>query len=489
MSAEKRQQLTRREFLKVAGGVTGTALLAACAPTPPPTPQRVEVTREVPKEITKEVSKEVTKVVEKVVTPTPVAKKPVSFKLWVTDRSTVNDMTKNFMMPDFMGRNPHIKVQCEFMPEQDLMTKLNTTAAAGTPPDVASIDEQGLHILVAQGVLQPVPQGLLDVQKEMGPRMAVWYKMPVNNPNGKFYTVPNGTMTSGIYYNEDILKKYGYTWKDIPKKWDDFIKWAQTMTVWKGDELQQTGFAFNKQGYAVQQTVMYQRGGFYFKNPKETLIRDPVVLDSYQFMVDMYDKYKLDSRNSLLCRDMFQQGKAATAASWTWWNGFLEQMFANMNWGTVPWPTFTGQPPYTRADDDVSMVVTAPSKDPDRLEAAWALWSFLTGSDYQRQYSVLRGVHPGRITLRSEDRFSDQNAHWRAVAMTMAPGSFISEGIWANELNNMILTSHENVLAGTPIKDAVEQAAKRMEQVMPSMEQPLLWGKEGLAAHPEFKNM
>jgi ABC-type glycerol-3-phosphate transport system substrate-binding protein len=465
MSAEKRQQLTRREFLKIAGGVTGSVLLAACAPAA--TPQ----------------------VVEKVVTPTPVVKKPATLKLWVTDRSTINDMTKNFMMPDFVGRNPHIKVTCEFMPEQDLMTKLNTTAAAGNPPDVASADEQSLHILIAQGVLQPMPQGLLDVQKEMGPRIAAWYKMPVGNPNGKFYSVPNGTMTSGIYYNEAILKKYGYTWKDIPKKWDDFIKWAQTMTVWKGDELQQTGFAFHKQGYAVQQTVMYQRGGFYFKNAKETLIRDPVVLDSYQFMVDMYDKYKLDSRTSLLCRDMFQQGKAATACSWTWWNGFLEQMYASMSWGTVPFPTFTGQPPYTRADDDVSMIVATPPKDPDRLEAAWTLWSFLIGPEYQRQYSVLRGVQPARISLRSEERFSDQDPHWRAVAMTMAPGNFISEGIWANELNTMILTSHENILAGTPIKDAVEQTAKRMEQVMPTIEQPLLWGKEGLAAHPEFKNM
>ena len=464
MSEEKRQQLTRRDFLTIAGGVTGSVLLAACAPG-------------------------VTKVVEKVVTPTSGAKKPVSLKLWVTDRSTINNMTKNFMIPDFMGRNPQITVQCEFMPEQDLMTKLNTTAAAGSPPDVASIDEQGLHILTSKGVLQPMPQGLADVGKEMGPRIATWYNLPIGDPNGKFYALPIGTMTSGIYYNEDILKKYGYTWKDIPKKWDDFIKWAQTMTVWKGDELEQTGFAFHKQGYAVQQTAMYQRGGFYFKNPKELLIRDPGVLDSYQFMVDMYDKYKLDSRNSPLCRDMFQLGKAATAASRTWWNGFLVKMFPNLKWGTVPWPTFTGEPPYTRADDDVSFVVTALPKDSDRLEAAWTLWRFVVGPDYQRQYCVLRGVQPAHINLRSEDQFTDKNPQWRAVAMTMAPGNFVSEGIWANELNNMILTSHDNVLAGTPIKDAVEQAAKRMEQVMPSMEQPLLWGKEGLAAHPEFKTM
>ena len=107
MSEEKRQQLTRRDFLTIAGGVTGSVLLAACAPG-------------------------VTKVVEKVVTPTSGAKKPVSLKLWVTDRSTINNMTKNFMIPDFMGRNPQITVQCEFMPEQDLMTKLNTTAAAAT---------------------------------------------------------------------------------------------------------------------------------------------------------------------------------------------------------------------------------------------------------------------------------------------------------------------------------------------------------------------
>ena len=41
MSAEKRQQFTRREFLKIAGSVTGSVLLAACAPAA--TQQKVEV--------------------------------------------------------------------------------------------------------------------------------------------------------------------------------------------------------------------------------------------------------------------------------------------------------------------------------------------------------------------------------------------------------------------------------------------------------------
>ncbi|NIO72514.1 MAG: extracellular solute-binding protein [Anaerolineae bacterium] len=116
-----------------------------------------------------------------------------------------------------MGRHAHITVESEFLPEQDLMTKLNTTALAGNPPDIASIDEQSLHILITQGILQPIPDDLIDVEQEMGSRIATWYKLPVGDPNGKYYALPNGTMTSGIYYNEELLEQNGYTWEDIPK--------------------------------------------------------------------------------------------------------------------------------------------------------------------------------------------------------------------------------------------------------------------------------
>jgi len=491
MSEEKRQPLSRRDFLKIAGGVAGGALLAACGPTP--TPEVVEkVVKEtvvVEKEVAKEVTKVVEKEVEKVVTATPMVKEPVTLKLWVTDRRTINNMTKNFMMPDFMGRHAHITVESEFMPEQDLMTKLNTTAMAGNPPDIASIDEQSLHILITQGILQPIPDDLIDVEQEMGSRIATWYKLPVGDPSGKFYALPNGTMTSGIYYNEELLEQNGYTWEDIPKKWDDFIKWAQELTIWEGDEIQQAGFAFRKQDYAVQQSAMYQTGGFYFKNPKELAIRDEVVMDSYQFLLDLYDVHKLESRNSPLCRDLFTLGQAVTCVSWTWWNGFLMDQFPTLKWGTVPWPTFTGEPPYTRADDDVGFIVATQSDDANHLDAAWALWRFLVGPDYQRQYCVLRGVQPALLSVRGEEHFTEKNPQWRAVATTMQPGNYISEGIWASELNDIINTSHGILLEGATIEEAIEETATQMEQILPTIEMPLLWGREGWEAHPEWQQM
>jgi len=491
MSAEKRQPLTRRDFLKIAGGVAGGALLAACGPTPTP-----EVVEKVVKEtvvVEKEVAKEVTKVVEteveKVVTATPVTKEPVTLKLWVTDRRTINNMTKNFAMPDFMGRYPHITVESEFLPEQELMTKLNTTSLAGNPPDAASIDEQSLHILIGQNILQPIPDDLIDVQAEMGSRMASWYKQPIGDPDAKYYALPNGTMTSGLFYNEELLEQNGYTWEDIPTTWDDFIKWAQELTIWDGDEIQQAGFAFRKQDYAVQQAAMCQTGGFYFKNAKELAIRDDVVKDSYQFLLDLYDVHKLESRNSPLCRDMFTVGKAVTAVSWTWWSGFLLDSFPNLKWGTVPWPTFTGEPPYTRANDDVGFVVTTQSDDANHLEAAWTLWRFLVGPDYQRQYCVLRGVEPSLISLRAEEQFTTANSHWRAIAATMEPGNYVDEGIWASELNDIINTSHNILLEGATIDEAIEETATQMEQILPTIDMPLLFGKEGWEAHPEWQQM
>jgi multiple sugar transport system substrate-binding protein len=432
---------------------------------------------------------EVEKEVEKVVTATPVVKKPVTLKLWMTDRRTINNMTKNFMMPDFMGRHPHITVEAEFMPGDDLMTKLTTTAMAGTPPDIAGIDEQELHTLVAQGFLQPVPEDLIDVKQEMGSRIADWYRLPVGDPNGKFYTLPNGTMTSGIYYNEELLEQNGYTWEDIPSKWDDFIKWAQELTIWDGDEIKQAGFAFNKQDYAVQQSAMYQQGGFFFENQHKCALRDEVVLDSYQFMLDCYDTYKLDSRNSPHCRDMFTLGRAVTSCSWTWWNGFLMEQFPNLAWGTVPWPTFTGEPPYTRASDDVGFIVGTPPDDANRLDAAWTLWRFLVGPDYQRQYCVLRGVQPALTVVRGEAQFTETNPQWRAVALTMQPGNYVTDGIFAAEVDDMIKTTYGDILAGKPIEEAVYEVADQVDQLMGTLDQPLLFGKEGWEAHPEWRQM
>jgi len=464
-------KLSRRDFLRLAAGAAGGVVLTSCAP-----------------KIVKE-TVVVTEKVEKIVTATPVAKKPQTLKLWVTDRRTINNMTRNFMVPDFMGRHAHITVESEFMPEQDLMTKLNTTALAGNPPDIASIDEQSLHILITQGILQPIPDDLIDVEQEMGSRIAAWYKLPVGDPSGKFYALPNGTMTSGIYYNEELLEQNGYTWEDIPKKWDDFIKWAQDLTIWEGDEVKQAGFAFNKQEYAVQQSAMYQQGGFFFKNREEVALRDQVVLDSYQFMLDMYDKYKLDSRTSPLCRDLFTLGKAVTCCSWTWWNGFLMDQFPQLKWGTVPWPTFTGDPPYTRASDDVGFIVATQSDDANHLDAAWTLWRFLVGPDYQRQYCVLRGVQPALVSVRGEEQFGEKNPHWRAVAATMQPGNYVTDGIFAAELDDMISSTYSTVKEGTPIKEALEQVAKQVEQAMSTIEQPLLWGREGWEAHPEWRQM
>lgn len=253
------RRTTRRDFLRLAGVAAGAAGLAACAPA---TPQVIE--------------KEVIREVEKVVTATPPpAKKPVKLNVWFTDRRTINIMTKEVMVAEFQARNPHITVDIQFIPEADIPAKMATAFAAGKAPDLTSLDETHLPGLWSQGFVHAIPEDLIDVKAEMGVRVAEVYKIPLEAADAAYYALPNGNMTSAVHYNEELLAQYGYTWEDIPTKWDDFIKWAQEMTIWEGDEIKQWGFAFAGSGSLLADALVFQLGGWTYKNHREVLIDSP----------------------------------------------------------------------------------------------------------------------------------------------------------------------------------------------------------------------
>jgi multiple sugar transport system substrate-binding protein len=355
-------------------------------------------------------------------------------------------------------------------------------AAAGEMPDVSSLDETHIPGLMKQNLLKPIPDYVIDVKKEMGQRVADFYKIP---PGPNYYSLPNGCMSGcSMFVNEEVLTKKGMKLSQIPKTWDEFIKFAKDMTVYKGNEISEWGFTFMG-CQQITDLAMYQKGSFFYKNNKTSMFGDPLNVEAYQWVLDLFDKHKLDFRAAPLNpQDRVGQGLAAIGYQWSWATGFMVTTYPNVKWAQIPVPTFTGKPVYGRSSDDLGFAVTTQSKDQDVTDAAWITYRYLVGPDYQRRYVVLRGLAPSLLALKKEKQFQPDNMQYNGIGVATTPGNFRTDGHWTPEATTMMWQEPwDRVFTKNEKPEVVlkDQEAK-ITKYLADWNLPMLFGKDGWKA-------
>jgi ABC-type glycerol-3-phosphate transport system substrate-binding protein len=446
------QLKTRREFLQLAGLAGMGVMLAACAPAAPQTTPGQEAEP-----------------------GAPAPDQTMGLVAWFADRRTINAMTEEVMASEFQERNPQIQVEVVFVPEGEIPAKIATSFAGGNAPDLTALDETQLSGFLEQDFIHPIPEGLIDVEGEMGTRMADVYRY-----EGNYYALPNGNMPNCLFYNQDVLDQFGYTVDDIPGTWDAFIEWAQELTVWEGDEVTQWGFTFVGTPY-MWDSLLFQQDGFLFKNAKESNLADPRAVTAWQLVLDMVDTHRLETRFAPTSpQDRLGQGLAATATNFAFASGFLVNEYGDTNWGTTVYPTFDGDPPYVRSSDDLGFCVTT-QRGSDAMDATWTLWRYLVGPDYQRRYAVLRGVQPSLLELHGEEQFTVDNPQWAGIAVHTRPGNFRADGVWSSEIDPYIWQeAWERIInQQEPIETVLSEHAAQIDRILAEQNLPFLFGEEG----------
>lgn len=409
-------KLSRRQFIVLSGSVTAGVALAACAPAAAPSGGS---------EAAPAAGGEVTNLIA-----------------WFTDRLTINQMTEKEAIPDFEAANSGIKVEMQFVPESELQQKLLTAKAAGNAPDVSSIDETFLDTLTKQDVLLPIPSEVINVKEEMGELTAGLYHIAVGDKEPQYYGLPNGVFAGALYYNTGLLTELGYTPEDIPTKWDDFLLWAKEVTQWDGDTLVRSGFAFYGNEGSVYGALRHQLGGPLDGNQFETkdIVRtgDGIGVESWQFIMDLYDVHKLDSKTEgIICRDRFGAGNAVTLYNWTWFNGFMDTQYGDVEWGIRVDPTFSGEPIYGNRGPDVGFTVTTQTES--NLESAFAFYRYLVSPAYLAKYCKLRGIQPSLKAMWEDANFSAESGEqWAAVAIKNRPENSVDWGFNPRELVDIL---------------------------------------------------
>ncbi|MBA7494548.1 hypothetical protein ES702_05124 [subsurface metagenome] len=393
---------------------------------------------------------------------------------WTTREPVVKYLNRELYF--FEKTHPDIKVEIQLVPEATMAERFLPAIAAGTGPDLAYIDESILSPLLNARALRPIPADIYDrkkVEEIYGEAIADLFFM-----KGKYYVLPYGIMTSVIFYNPEILKKYGYGNWSAPKTWDELLSMAQKMTdLEKG----QPGFAVNGKHPFIVDAVMYQKGGFFYKNNEEVTLDTQPLREAVQFNLDLYDKYRVDTRRGLSAMEVFGAGKAPLMFSWSWFIGYMDRIYPETPYGTWMLPTFTGKPPYGRFGYNLGFCVTA--IDPVKEKAAWEFYKFLMSSDFQYGFAIARGCIPTQLKLRRKLKF--QSDPFTSVITALQPGNTINAG--EIDFSSPVLTDiitgmcDAVVLGGKPIEETVTAAQKEASEIMKRLRDPwnLLWGKEG----------
>lgn len=400
--------LSRRTFLRLTGTVAGGLALAACAPAAAPEEGAAA------------------------------GEATTDLIAWFTDRLTINQMTEEVAIPEFEAANSGIRVEMQFVPESELQQKLLTAKAADNAPDVSAIDETFLDTLTKEDVLRPIPDEVLDVGTEMGELTANLYRISPTGGEGQYYGLPNGVFSAAIYYNADLLEELGYTPEDIPTTWDEYLLWAKDVTVWNGDILERSGLAIFANEYSLYEDLRYEIGGpiggSIFPTKDSNVHADDVGIQAWQFIMDLYDVHRVDSKDEgLNSRDRFGAGQAVTLYQWTWFNGFMDTQYPDINWGLAMTPTMSGEPVYGRRGPDVGFTVTAQNEN--NLDAAYTFYKYLVGADYLARYCKLRGIQPSLKSMWTDPNFSEESGpQWATIALKNRPENSVDPGFWPREL-------------------------------------------------------
>ncbi|WP_433257042.1 ABC transporter substrate-binding protein [Streptosporangium sp. CA-135522] len=294
----------------------------------------------------------------------------LSYGIW--DKNQKPAMEK--IAQEFGKTHPGITVKVELTPgSKDYWTKLQTSAAGGSAPDVFWMNGPRVGLWASQGALLPLSDRIakdgFDTTK-FPESLNSLYTL-----GGKQYGVPKDFDTIGLWYNKNLFDKAGVKYPDASWTWDDVRTAAKKLTD-SGKGVY--GIAAPAWSQELYYNTIYQAGGYVISpDGKKSGFDDPASIEGLRFWVDIINKDKssptiqqLEDTDPI---QMFQNGKTAM-----FYDGSYDAIAYNqtegLNADVVPLPA--GPKKKAVIIHGLANVVYAKSKHPDE---AWEFVKFLGG--------------------------------------------------------------------------------------------------------------
>lgn len=295
------------------------------------------------------------------------------------------------VVDSFNESRDDIHVNLNLVPDYD--TKLQTSLAGGSPPDVFYVDSFKLPDLVAAGAIEPAEQQLEnadDFYSSLRDAFTI---------DGTFYCPPKDFSTLALQYNTDMFDAAGLDYPTADWTWDDLRSAAEQLS--NPDE-GTYGMVINPD-FARWIAFLYQAGGSVANEDfTEMTINSPEALEALEFYIGMVADGLADQPSELDSGwngEAFGKGRAAMSMEGNWIVPFLADQFPDLNYGVTQLPAGPG--------GEATMAFTVCYAVPAGIDAvhqaaAFELVNFLTGPEGMKQWTDLGLAMPTRESLRED---------------------------------------------------------------------------------------
>ncbi|MFP4443652.1 MAG: extracellular solute-binding protein, partial [Spirochaetia bacterium] len=222
------------------------------------------------------------------------------------------------MVKNFNASQSEVKVEHMGISFWDYWTKLTTSIAGGTGPDIYLNTAENVQARIdAKTIVNLTPYFQRDgISMDRYIQNQIEY---MSDNNGNLYAFPYGTPVRVLYYDKDMFRKAGLDPEKPPKDWEELEEYAEKLTVFKDREknlIDTIGFDPAMGNYYFW-TIAWTNGGRFFDDDLNPTINSPENLEALEWMVNMHRKYgtkamqAFESQTSALKVDPFIAGKAA----------------------------------------------------------------------------------------------------------------------------------------------------------------------------------
>lgn len=306
----------------------------------------------------------------------------LSFGLNVETRHIYEEVKK-----EFEALNPDIKIKEMPIEGKEYYKKLQTMIAGNEAPDIMWMG-MGFGEFAMRGVFMPLNNFLaadssVDLEG-INPAILEMYKT-----NGMIYGLPYGIDYMMFAYNMDIFDKAGMPYPDESWTIKDMVKAAKVLTVRRGKQAEQYGFAGSITLSMFGLTLLSE-------DLSRCTMDTPEAIEYIKFHVDLIHKYRIVPNISVAqmssTEDLFMTGRLAMAALPTWSIVNLSKKVDNFKWGITLLPTVNGHRGHWASSSGFCMYKNAKNK-----EAAWRVLKHYTSAK-----SLMVKSFPNTIPVRSD---------------------------------------------------------------------------------------
>jgi multiple sugar transport system substrate-binding protein len=308
----------------------------------------------------------------------------------------------------FKKVEPEVRVKLiEASDREDLLARLSTSFAGGTPPDLFLLNYRFYGQFAARGVLEPIEERLNDsdafAEDDFYPQALEAFRF-----DGELICLPQNISSLVVYYNRDLFRQAKVPEPEPGWTWDDMVQKAIKLTRdTNGDgDIDQYGLGVEPSIIRVAPFVWSNGGeliddedaptGFELDTPEATeamqklfdLRREHLVIPSEQEVEAEDDETRFQNGRSA----MVLSSRRATPAFRT---------ITDFDWDIAPLPRHDEQAGILHSD---AYCMTKASGNKD---AAWAFMEFALGPEGQRITARSGRTVPSLKAVAQSDAFLD----------------------------------------------------------------------------------